>query len=743
MTVPRATFPPPESPVARRVAVCVPLPLAGPYDYLVPEGMAVAPGDLVRVPVSGRVLWGAAWGAPAGGVAEARLKPVQAVSDLPPLSPALRRFVDWVAAYTVSPPGAVLRMVLSAPAALEAETPATGVVRAAGWPKAARRTGARQRLWTALADAPPLAMAEAARLAGVSPAAVKGFLDEGGLVAADLPCARVFAAPDPEAAPPVLSPEQAAAARAIASGVGAGYAVTVLDGVTGSGKTEVYFEAVAEALRQGRQVLVLVPEIALTAQWLERFSRRFGAAPAVWHSELSPALRRDTWRAVATGRARVLIGARSALFLPFDVLGLIVVDEEHEHAFKQEDGVIYQGRDMAVARARIEEIPVVLASATPSLETLANVRAGRYAAHRLPNRHGGAAMPRVERVDLRSHPPEKGAWGRGFLAPPLVAAMAETFARGEQALLYLNRRGYAPLTICQRCGHRVQCPQCTAWLVEHRGRDGRGRLICHHCGHAEPLPAACPSCGAADSFVACGPGVERIADEVAARFPEARRLILSSDHVAGPAAFAQAVAAIGNREIDVVIGTQVVAKGHHFPGLTLVGVVDSDIGLAGGDLRAAERTFQMLHQVAGRAGRAEKPGRVLLQTYDPDQAVIAALASADRDAFVAAEQAGRRALGMPPFGRLAAVIVAARSEDEVAKLAAALGRAFPDPGGGVKLYGPAPAPLARLRGWVRYRLLVRAPREVRIQPLMRAWLSAVPIPRSARVRLDIDPYGFM
>ncbi len=748
MTAPHAissAAPPPESRDARRVAVCVPLPLAAPYDYAVPEGVEAAPGAVVRVPVGGRTLWGVVWGDAAGGVDPARLKPVLEVSPLPGFSAAMRRFVDWVAAYTVTPPGAVLRMALSVPAALEAEVPAMGVIRADAWPAAARRTAARERLWRELAERPPLPMAEAARLAGVSPAAVKGFLGEGGLLAAPLPRARAlpFADPDPEAAPPVLSAEQAAAAGALRDGVGKGYAVTLLDGVTGSGKTEVYFEAIAEALRQGRQALVLVPEIALTAQWLERFARRFGAAPSVWHSELSPALRRDTWRAAATGRARVLVGARSALFLPFADLGLIVVDEEHEHAFKQEDGVIYQGRDMAVARGRIEEIPVVLASATPSLETLANVRAGRYAARALPNRHGGAALPRIELVDLRAAPPDKGTWGRGFLAPPLVAAMAETFARGEQALLYLNRRGYAPLTICRSCGHRMQCPQCTAWLVEHRGRGGGGRLVCHHCGHVEGVPESCPSCGAADSFVACGPGVERVAEEVAARFPQARRLVLSSDHVAGPAAFAQAVAAIEAGEVDVVIGTQVVAKGHHFPGLTLVGVIDSDLGLAGGDLRAAERTYQMLSQVAGRAGRADKPGRVLLQTFDPAQPVIAALAAADRDAFVAAEQVGRRVLGMPPFGRLAAVIVAARSEEQAAELAAALGRAFPDAGAGVKLYGPAPAPLARLRGWSRYRLLVSAPRDVRLQPILRAWLRAVPIPRSARVRLDIDPYGFL
>ena len=726
----------------RRVAVCVPLPLAAPYDYLLPSGMTAPPGTIVRVPVGKRLLWGVVWGDGEGAIAAARLKTVAEVSAMPPLADDMRAFVDWVAAYTVSPPGAVLRMVLSIPDALEPEDPVAGVARGE-WPGSARRTPARQRLWTALEGAPPLPASEAARRAGVSSAVVNGLLNEGGLIRVPLPPPARLATPDPDAAPPVLGPAQAAAATALAAGVGGGYTATLLDGVTGSGKTEVYFEAVAEALRQGRQILVLVPEIALTRQWLDRFARRFGVAPAAWHSELSPAVRRDTWRAVATGQARVLIGARSALFLPFAALGLIVVDEEHEHAFKQEEGVIYQGRDMAVVRAHLAGIPVVLASATPSLETLANVRTGRYAVHGLPQRHGGAEMPVVSLVDLRETPPDNGAWGRGFLAPPLVAAMAETFAKGEQALLYLNRRGYAPLTICQRCGHRLQCPQCTAWLVEHHGRDGRSRLVCHHCGHAEALPEACPSCGAAQSFVACGPGVERVAEEVAARFPDARRLILSSDHVGGPQAFAQVLNAIVAGEVDVMIGTQMVAKGHHFPGLTLVGVVDSDLGLAGGDLRAAERTYQLLHQVAGRAGRADKPGRVLMQTFDPDQAVIAALAAGDREAFIAAEQTGRRILGMPPFGRLAAVIVAARSEAEASRLAMALGRAFPNAGDGVRLYGPVPAVLTRLRGWVRYRLLVRAPREVRLQPFLRAWLASVPIPRSARVRLDIDPYNFM
>jgi primosomal protein N' (replication factor Y) (superfamily II helicase) len=726
----------------RRVAVRVPLPVGADYTYGVPEGWELPPGTVVKVPVGGRELWGAVWaGAEGDATPASKLKFIAEVAPTPPLSPALRKFVDWVAEYTLSAPGAVLRMVLSVPAALEPVTGPSGVVRADAWPAGVRRTPARQRLWAILESREPMSVAEAARLADVGDAAVRGLLGEGGLVSAALPPPEIFAAPDADAACPVLGPEQDAAAAVLKRGIGAGFAVTLLDGVTGSGKTEVYFEAVAEVLRQGGQALVLVPEIALTAQWLERFRARFGVAPAVWHSGLTPAQRRDTWRAVAQGEAKVLIGARSALFLPFAALGLIVVDEEHEQAFKQEDGVLYHGRDMAVVRGSIEAIPVVLASATPSLETLANARAGRYATVVLPRRHGGAEMPTVDLVDLRKTPPETGDRGRNWLAPPLVAAIGETLEKGEQVLLYLNRRGYAPLTLCRACGHRMQCPQCTAWLVEHRD-GGRKRLQCHHCGHAERMPDVCPSCGAEDSFVACGPGVERIAEEVAARFPEARRLILASDQFSGPGGAAAALDSIAAREVDVIVGTQMVAKGHHFPGLTLVGVVDADVGLAGGDLRAAERTFQLLHQVAGRAGRGDLHGRVMMQTYDPAQPVIAALAKGDRDAFVAAEQTGRKALGLPPFGRLAAVIVAAKDDAQAAAIARDLARAFPK-AEGLRLYGPAPAILSRLRGWSRHRLLVSAPRDVRLQPLLRSWLAGVAIPRAARVRIDIDPYSFL
>jgi primosomal protein N' (replication factor Y) len=509
----------------------------------------------------------------------------------------------------------------------------------------------------------------------------------------------------------------------------------LLTGVTGSGKTEVYFEAIAATLRAGRQALVLLPEIALSTQWLARFRNRFGVAPALWHSELTSRTRRDTWRAVAEGEARVLVGARSALFLPFPDLGLIVVDEEHETAFKQEEGVVYHARDMAVVRARLCEAACVLASATPSLESVTNAETGRYAALHLPARHGGADMPDVELVDLRRTPPERGR----FLSPPLVEAVSATLARGEQAMLFLNRRGYAPMTLCRACGHRLRCPNCTAWLVEHRAQR---RLQCHHCGHVEAPPEACPQCGAAHATVPIGPGVERVLEEAASLWPEARRLVMASDTIPGPAASAAAAQSIQDRAVDLVIGTQIVAKGWHFPHLTLVGVVDADLGLAGGDLRAAERTFQLLHQVAGRAGREEHRGRVLLQSFAPEHQVMQALVSGDLDAFMAAEADARRPGHWPPFGRLAALIVSSEDERAADRAARDLGLAAPG-GEGVEVLGPAPAPLAILRGRHRRRLLLKTRRDIAVQPLLHDWLAKVEVAGNVRVQVDVDPVGFL
>jgi primosomal protein N' (replication factor Y) len=719
-----------------RAKVLLPLPLAsGGYDYRVPDGLAVAPGDFVQVPLGGREVLGVAWdGAADATLAESRLRDIHAVLPVVPMTPRLRRFVDWVAAYTLAPPGAVLRMAMSAPSAFN-PAPAR-----AGWRRVeaatARLTESRRKVMAALPPGAVMAGAALAEAAGVSSALVRGMADAGLLEPALLAEGAAFPRPDPEHPGPSLGEDQASAAQAMRERVAERrFGVLLLTGVTGSGKTEVYLDAVAECLRRGRQALVLLPEIALSAQWLERFRRRFGVDPALWHSELTSKTRATTWRAVAAGEVGVLVGARSALFLPFPDLGLIVVDEEHETAFKQEEGVVYHARDMAVVRARLEEAACVLVSATPSLETLHNAETGRYAHLHLSQRHGSAGMPSVAALDLRRTPPERGR----FLSPPLVAAVRETLARGEQAMLFLNRRGYAPLTLCRACGHRLRCPNCTAWLVEHRAQR---RLSCHHCGHAEPIPQQCPECKASGTLTPVGPGVERVVEEAEALFPGARRIVMASDTLPGPAAAAAAAAAIEARAVDLIIGTQIVAKGWHFPHLTLVGVVDADLGLAGGDLRAAERTLQVLHQVAGRAGRAEAPGRVLLQSFAPEHPVMQALVSGDLDAFMAAESAGRRPGHWPPFGRLAALIVSSEDEREAERAARDLGLAAPRVEG-VEVLGPAPAPLALLRGRHRRRLLLKARREVAVQPLLRDWLARVTLPNSVRVQVDVDPVGFL
>ncbi len=722
-----------DGPARKRVPVLLPRPFRGAFDYAVAAGQDPKPGDVVLVPLNRREEVGVVWdGGPDASVADAKLKPITAVLDTLRIPAALRQFVDWVAAYTLAMPGDVLAMALRVNA-LMPETPPVGW-RLAGAP--AGLSKGRGRVAAVLADGLPRTTSDLARAAGVSAGVVRGMGHAGLLEPAALLARAPFATPDPAHPGPVLSGPQAEAASELRAAVRARrFGVTLLDGVTGSGKTEVYLEAVAECVAAGRQALVLLPEIALSSQWLERFEQRFGVAPAVWHSDLGSRTRRVTWRAVAEGGAPVVVGARSALFLPFPDLGLIVVDEEHETAFKQEDGVVYHARDMAVVRARLSEAPAVLVSATPSLETLANVEAGRYRRVTLESRHGGASLPAVRAIDLRAHPPERGL----FLSPVLIEAIKATFERGEQAMLFLNRRGYAPLTLCRTCGHRMQCPNCTAWLVEHRARRS---LACHHCGHTEPIPEACPSCGAAHSLVPIGPGVERITEEAEAAFPEARLLVMASDTLTGPQAAADAAHRIEAREVDLIIGTQIVAKGWHFPHLTLVGVVDADLGLAGGDLRAAERTVQLLHQVAGRAGRAEAPGRVLLQTFSPEHPVMTALIEGDLGGFMATEADMRRPGGWPPFGRLAALIVSADSAQGADELARDIGRMAPH-GDGVTVLGPAPAPFAILRGRHRRRLLLKTRRDVAVQPILREWLEQVRVKGTARVDVDVDPVSFL
>ncbi len=728
--------------MAKRVVdVLVPVALDRAYSYRVPEALNLAAGDIVSVPLGAREATAVVW---ADNVKpnprlDNRLKDVEEKLELPPLRPELRDFVDWVANYTLSSRGMVLRMCLRMGERLGAERERVGV-RLAG-PAPQRMTTARGPVLQLMADGMVRGKSDAAREAGVSVGVIDGLIDEGTLETLVLPPEPVAEKPDPDFARTDFTADQAAAAADLKATIGkGGYAVTLLDGVTGSGKTEVYFEAVADAIRAGRQSLILMPEIALTVQFLDRFAARFGVRPAEWHSELSPRKRARTWRAVADGEVSVVVGARSALFLPYADLGVIVVDEEHDQAYKQEDGVHYHARDMAVVRGHIARIPVVLSSATPSLETEVNARRGRYQRLALPERFGGQAMPLVEAIDLRR---ERALPGR-FIAPSLAGAVQNAIERGEQALFFLNRRGYAPLTLCRACGFRFSCPNCDAWLVDHRFRK---QLVCHHCGFAMPHPAECPQCKAVNSYVAVGPGVERLEEEVRGLFPHARVLVLSSDLVATMDRLRAELDDVAAGRFDIVIGTQLVAKGHHFPKLNLVGIVDADLGLNNGDPRAAERTFQLLHQVVGRAGRDAGTGLGLLQTHQPEHPVMRALIAQDRKAFYDAEIAAREAMHYPPFGRLASLVISGEDKHDTQSYARALARAAPQQDllqGELRLLGPADAPLSLVRGRHRLRLLVKAPRNFDLSAYLREWLADAPKTKgSIKLEIDVDPQSFL
>jgi primosomal protein N' (replication factor Y) len=720
----------------RSVPVMVPMPAAKPYSYAVPETMHVEPGSIVQVPLGPRKVIGIVWdGDDDRSVDPKKLRPIEHVFDCPPIAKEMRSFLDWVSAYTISPPGLVARMALRAPAALDPEPMIEGL-RLTGQ-SAERLTPARRRVLDLAGDGLSWTRLGLAHAAGVSASVVDGLTAAGVFETVFLPPPPIVAVPDPDFAASRLEGPQKEAATAVVAAVDAGsFSVSLIDGVTGSGKTEVYFEAIAETLKRGKQVLILLPEIALTSSFLERFQDRFGSKPAEWHSDIAPRTREKVWRQVISGDVKVVAGARSALFLPFDNLGLIVVDEEHDPAYKQEDRVFYNARDMAVVRARIGNFPAILVSATPSVESQVNGVSGRYTRIPLPTRFGDAALPDLKYIDMRQHPPARG----GFLSPLMLKAIAKTVERGEQALMFLNRRGYAPLTLCRVCGHRFQCPDCSSWLVEHRFR---GQIQCHHCGHAEKTPEACPECGTLDHLVACGPGVERIAEEVEQHFPEARTIVLSSDMAGGVKRLRLELDAIAKGEADIVIGTQLVAKGHNFPLMTLVGIVDADIGLANGDPRAAERTFQLLSQVTGRAGRTGLKSLGIIQTYQPQHPVMQAIVSGDRQAFYDREIAEREKAMLPPFGRLASVIISADTRALAEAHARGLRLAAPQVTG-ITVLGPAEAPLALVRGRHRFRLLVHGRRNSDMQAFLKSMLVHGPKERgSVHVQLDIDPQSFL
>lgn len=729
----------PDPPATRdTVRVLVPRPVAAPYDYLPPPGLdqPLVAGDYLRVPLRSAASIGVVWGPGSGTIAPERLRHATARVALPPMPAELRHFLDRASGYTLTPPGAMLALSLR-PAWLHNPRHVVRQVQRAG-PAPERMTAVRQRILAVLdaAAGGPLEITRIMQDAACSRGSVVGLLRSGTLVAsgaAGAPGAGVL-----HAAPVQLSGAQGAAAAALVAAVEAEkFETFLLQGVTGSGKTEVYLEALEAVLERERQALVLLPEIALTAQFVRRLEKRFGFPPAVWHSRVGLAERRRIWRAVVQGEARVVAGARSALFLPFRDLGLIVVDEEHDSSYKQEDGVIYHARDMAVLRGQAAAVPVILATATPSLETYANVCRRRYRRLQLPERFGGAVLPEVRTLDLREHRTPPGRW----IAPPLEAAMRSTLADDRQVLLFLNRRGYAPLMLCRACGFRLGCPDCDAWQVWHQRAN---RLSCHQCGRDEPLPGACPDCGEEGQLAACGPGVERLAEEVAEVFPEMRHTVLSSDTVGAGTALMEELETIRRGAVDIVVGTQVMAKGHDFPGIALVGVIDADLCLRSADLRAGERTFQIVRQVTGRAGRAGGDSRAYLQTADPDNPILQAIVAGDEEAFLARLAAERKEAGAPPFGRYVAVVVsgvdAAAVEATARQLAASAGVLAQ---AGIRLFGPAPAPFARLRARWRWRLLAVGDRNARMLRAVAAWRARVPPPRNVRIAIDVDPQSFL
>lgn len=721
--------------------VLLPLPFDNVFDYSSEDTLHI--GQLVEVSFGREDLIGVVLKkGQSAEIAPQKIKSIKAVLNLPEISPALLRFIRKTADYNLAPAGMVLKMVLGNKSNQLPKQKVTfyGLQIKNENLEGIRITEARQAVFSYLEGGRIAEKEEILTATGVSNNVISAMIKSGFLYKKDIFINEKVAEQHVNLSQkPTLTQEQQDVADILIHKVENGFSATLLDGVTGSGKTEVYFEAVAKALAQNKQVLVLVPEISLTTQWLRRFETRFGVTPFIWHSEIGIKDKAGTWKAVALNQAKVVVGARSALFLPFADLGIIVVDESHDHSFKQESQVTYQGRDMAVLRAHLEKIPIILSTATPDLETVVNTEEGKYDCVRLTKRYAKAVLPEIKIIDLKKDKPQKGTWGISFLAPTLVSELHANLERGEQSMLFLNRRGYAPLLICRDCGYRIQCPHCSAWLAEHRLT---GELVCHHCGFKMPTPKRCPDCGSEDGLTACGPGVERIAEEVRNRFPTARTAILSSDVTTSYREISQVIHQTANREIDILIGTQILAKGHNFPDLTLVGVIDADLGLMGTDLRSGEQTFQLLEQVSGRAGRSEKKGTVYLQTLYPDNLILKAVLEHNRDMFLEIEKKSRQLLHMPPYGKLAALIISSTSQEDAETTAWHLGKCAPHTEL-IETLGPAPAPMQLLRGRYRYRLLLKTAKNISIQDVVRKWLSMVSPRRNVRIDIDINPYSFM
>ena len=711
------------------------------YDYRLGESAEI--GSFVRVNVMNRPCIGVIWGHGDSNLPQGKIKNISAVYDSK-LNITDLQWIQRMSEWTLIPMGMVLRLIVNIPDAFC--PPRMEPLYAYNFESDARMTANRQAVADAYSsnDNDAMTVSDVQNIARVSSAVVRSMIKNGTLVPVGEQAKQKNTAPliYNDCGNITLNPQQQLAADAIGKSVeSGGFSVHLLDGITGSGKTQVYFDSAWRAYSTGHSVLLMMPEIALTAQFMSRFKNRFGENPVVWHSNLTSARRREIWHGVLSGKIKMVVGTRSALFLPWQDLGLIVIDEEHDTSYKQEDMGNYHARDMAILRAKIAGIPVVLASATPSAETLENVNLGKYTQLKLTSRYGGAQLPDVTTIDLRENRPEQyivdGAEQTGFLSQPLNDAIAQTLSDGHQAMLFINRRGFAPITQCKKCGWTSVCPECSVGMTYHKRI---GKMLCHMCGRTAPMPKICPDCGGDVSMR--GVGLEKIEQEVNIRFPNARTALVSSDIITSRQSLERLVNKIEQGEIDIIIGTQILAKGHHFPNLTLVGVVDSDMGLFGTDFRAAEHTFQQLFQVSGRAGRGEHAGRVLLQTYQPEHPVLTAICAGDRDSFMQTDMAGRKMANMPPYGQLIAVIIEGQRESTLQSYCNALRDAVPNLKG-AKIMGPITAQIYQIRNWYRMRFLVAGGRTANLQPIVSHWLASVKQPVNIRVKIDVNPMNFM
>lgn len=714
--------------------VLIPKPFNSGFDYAIPPEINVEIGDIVHVPFGKKELWGCVISQNTPETASDKIRSISQKSSLPSFSKTQLNYMRFVAKYTMNPLGMVLAMMLPVGDAHLPVTPTPHYK--LGITQGKRITPKRQSLINWLEQQQkPVTVNTIEHATGLSKNVIKQAIEQQFLLEVTAPQTQTTHDWSNISLTPLRQEQEKAESHMCKALDSNKYNTLLLDGVTGSGKTEVYFHALLHALKQGKQILVLLPEIALTNQLVKRFSQRFGTEPCLWHSGLTQAQRRNNYRDIATGKSQLIIGARSAVFLPYPTLGLIIVDEEHENAYKQEDGVLYHGRNMAVARAHHEQAVCVLVSASPSLESYINAKQGKYQYLSLKERHFNANLPDITLLDMRRNSPAK----EQFLAPPLLEAITQTLEAGQQAMLYLNRRGYAPLTLCRKCGFRFGCSMCSTWLVQHQARSS---LSCHHCGHSLPMPSSCPDCKSKDHLAACGPGVERIAEEVGMHFKQSRIAVLASDTSRKDnGGLDTIIADIEDHKVNIIIGTQMVAKGHHFKHLTLVGVVDADIGLEGGDIRASERAFQLLCQVSGRAGREGTQGKAIIQSYMPEHPVMQALKSMNREQFFDTEIARRERGKLPPFNNMVGVIISCHDETLCKQTALLLKERAPKHDG-FEMLGPAPAPIYRLRGKYRNRLLVRCAKHIKPQQIIKNWLDDCTIKRSVQVKVDIDPVSF-